>query len=74
MDNWEPEKLELHEGHNDDLDEGDEDAMDENHPMWRSERITLNSGSPNRAPSGAPCTDPASLQRCIGTGRRRRAH
>jgi hypothetical protein len=28
----------------------------------------------NQAPSGAPSTDPASLQRCIGTGRRRRAH
>ena len=43
MHNLEPEKLELHEGHDDDLDEGDEGAMDENHPMWRSERITLNS-------------------------------
>ena len=43
MDNLEPEKLELHEGHDEDFDEEDEGAMDENHPMWRSERITLNS-------------------------------
>src|SRR5258706_10015304 len=43
MDNLDPEKLELHEGHDDDFDEDDESAMDENHPMWRSERITLNS-------------------------------
>ena len=43
MDNLEPEKLELHEGHEDNFDEGDEGVMDENHPMWRSERITLNS-------------------------------
>jgi ethanolamine utilization protein EutA len=43
MDNLDPEKLELHEGHDDDFDEDDEGAMDENHPMWRSERITLNS-------------------------------
>ncbi len=42
MDNLEPEKLELHEGHDEDFDE-DEGVMDENHPMWRSERITLNS-------------------------------
>jgi ethanolamine utilization protein EutA len=43
MDNLEPEKLELHEGHDEDFDEDDEGAMDESHPMWRSERVTLNS-------------------------------
>ena len=43
MDNLESEELELHEGHDDDFDEDDESVMDENHPMWRSERITLNS-------------------------------
>jgi hypothetical protein len=43
MDNLEPEKLEVHEGHEGDFDEDDEGVMDENHPMWRSERITLNS-------------------------------
>ena len=43
MDNLESEELELHEGHDDDFDEDDEGVMDENHPMWRSERITLNS-------------------------------
>src|SRR5512145_247537 len=43
MENLEAEKHELHEGHEDDFDEGDEGFMDENHPMWRSERITLNS-------------------------------
>lgn len=43
MDNLETEKLELHEGHEDDFDEDSEELMDENHPMWRSERITLNS-------------------------------
>jgi ethanolamine utilization protein EutA len=42
MDNREQEELKLHEGHDDDFDE-DEAEMDENHPMWRSERITLNS-------------------------------
>jgi ethanolamine utilization protein EutA len=42
MDNLELEQLRLHEGHDEDFDE-DEGAMDENHPMWRSERITLNS-------------------------------
>lgn len=42
MDNLETEKLRLHEGHEDDFDD-DEELMDENHPMWRSERITLNS-------------------------------
>ena len=36
------EELKLHDGHDDEFDE-DEGAMDENHPMWRSERITLNS-------------------------------
>jgi len=36
------EILRLHEGHDEDWDESDE-MMDENHPMWRSERITLNS-------------------------------
>jgi len=43
MDNLQTEKLELHEGHEDDFDEDSEEVMDENHPMWRSERITLNS-------------------------------
>src|SRR6059058_2892769 len=43
MDNLQTEKLELHEGHEDDFDEDGEEVMDENHPMWRSERITLNS-------------------------------
>lgn len=43
MDNLQSEELRLHEGHDDDFDEDDEGAMDENHPMWRSERITLNS-------------------------------
>ena len=36
------EELRLHEGHDEDFDD-DEAMMDENHPMWRSERITLNS-------------------------------
>jgi ethanolamine utilization protein EutA len=37
--------LYLHEGHEDEFGEEGEDGlpMDENHPMWRSERITLNS-------------------------------
>ena len=43
MDNFANEKLELHEGHEDDFDEDSGELMDENHPMWRSERITLNS-------------------------------
>jgi ethanolamine utilization protein EutA len=48
MDNLEQDKsaidtLKLHEGHDDDFDEDGEAMMDENHPMWRSERITLNS-------------------------------
>jgi len=42
MENLEPETLYLHEGH-DDEDEENGMLMDENHPMWRSERITLNS-------------------------------
>ena len=43
MDNVEnAEELKLHDGHDDEFDD-DEGAMDENHPMWRSERITLNS-------------------------------
>jgi ethanolamine utilization protein EutA len=43
--NLESEILRLHEGHDEDYDEESEDGlpMDENHPMWRSERITLNS-------------------------------
>jgi ethanolamine utilization protein EutA len=42
MENLETDTLQLHEGHDDDFD--DEDVpMDEEHPMWRSERITLNS-------------------------------
>src|SRR6185295_504333 len=36
------EELRLHEGHDEDFDD-EEAMMDENHPMWRSERITLNS-------------------------------
>jgi ethanolamine utilization protein EutA len=43
MDNFATEKLELHEGHDDDFDEDSGELMDEEHPMWRSERITLNS-------------------------------
>jgi ethanolamine utilization protein EutA len=44
MDNLRSEELRLHEGHEDEFGEDGEDmAMDENHPMWRSERITLNS-------------------------------
>src|SRR5690348_5839899 len=42
MENLKTDTLQLHEGHDDDYD--DEDVpMDEEHPMWRSERITLNS-------------------------------
>jgi len=42
MDNLETELVRLHEGHEDEF--GDDEAlMDEEHPMWRSERITLNS-------------------------------
>ena len=44
MDNLETQPLELHEGHEDEFgDETDEMVMDEDHPMWRSERIMLNS-------------------------------
>jgi ethanolamine utilization protein EutA len=44
MEDQETQDLELHEGHEDEFGEdGDEMVMDENHPMWRSERITLNS-------------------------------
>src|SRR4029453_270531 len=44
MDNLETQSLELHEGHEDEFGEdGEEMLMGENHPMWRSERITLNS-------------------------------
>lgn len=42
MDNLETERWRLHEGHEDEFGE-DEALMDEDHPMWRSERITLNS-------------------------------
>jgi len=38
----EPQVYKLHEGHDEDFDD-EEMVMDENHPMWRSERITLNS-------------------------------
>jgi ethanolamine utilization protein EutA len=42
MENLETETLRLHEGHEDEF--GEEDIpMDEEHPMWRSERIILNS-------------------------------
>lgn len=44
MEDQEIQDLKLHEGHEDEFGEdGDEMVMDENHPMWRSERITLNS-------------------------------
>src|SRR5262245_55603793 len=44
MENILTETLRLHEGHEGEYgDEEDDMAMDENHPMWRSERITLNS-------------------------------
>src|SRR4030095_13879745 len=43
QDNSVTETLKLHEGHDEDFDEEGEEMMDENHPMWRSERITLNS-------------------------------
>src|SRR5215510_1750229 len=44
METLETPKLDLHEGHEDEFGEdSDEMLMDENHPMWRSERITLNS-------------------------------
>ncbi|HEX9661766.1 MAG TPA: ethanolamine ammonia-lyase reactivating factor EutA [Candidatus Binatia bacterium] len=45
MDNLQDQPLDLHEGHEDEFGE-DEDGgmvMDEEHPMWRSERITLTS-------------------------------
>ena len=42
MENPNTETLYLHEGHEDDDDDSDM-LMDEEHPMWRSERITLNS-------------------------------
>jgi ethanolamine utilization protein EutA len=42
MENLETDILYLHEGFDDDEDDG-EIMMDEDHPMWRSERITLNS-------------------------------
>ena len=42
MDNLGIDNLRLHEGHDEDFGD-DEELMDENHPMWRSERITLNS-------------------------------
>ena len=42
MEELQAERLRLHEGHEDEF--GDDEAlMDEEHPMWRSERITLNS-------------------------------
>ncbi len=44
MDDPRIEELYLHEGHEDEYGESPEDyVMDEDHPMWRSERITLNS-------------------------------
>jgi ethanolamine utilization protein EutA len=45
MDNLQDQPRDLHEGHEDEFGE-DEDGgmeMDEEHPMWRSERITLTS-------------------------------
>jgi ethanolamine utilization protein EutA len=43
MDNLGTETLELHEGHEDEYGEEEGMLADEDHPMWRSERITLNS-------------------------------
>ena len=44
METLERQRLDLHEGHEDEFgEEADEMLMDEEHPMWRSERITLNS-------------------------------
>ena len=44
MDNTQEQVLELHEGHEDEFGEDDDGmVMDEDHPMWRSERITLTS-------------------------------
>jgi len=44
MENLETGALYLHEGHEDEFgEEEDGMPMDEDHPMWRSERITLNS-------------------------------
>lgn len=44
MDNLDTAILQLHEGHEDEFGEEAEEGMaDEDHPMWRSERITLNS-------------------------------
>ena len=44
MENLETDILILHEGHEDEYGDDEEGiVMDENHPMWRSERITLNS-------------------------------
>ena len=43
MENLETENRYLHEGHEDEFGEEDDMPMDEDHPMWRSERITLNS-------------------------------
>src|SRR5438093_4900827 len=44
MENLQTEILYLHEGHEDEFgEEEDGMPMDEDHPMWRSERITLNS-------------------------------
>ena len=44
-------------------------------PLWRDYRLRPGKVFlKTSAPSGAPGTDPASLRRCIVTGRRRRAH
>src|SRR2546426_7586840 len=44
MENLQTETLYLHEGHEDEYgEEEDGMPMDEDHPMWRSERISLNS-------------------------------
>ena len=44
MENLETDNLILHEGHEDEFGDDEEGiVMDEDHPMWRSERITLNS-------------------------------
>ena len=44
MENLQEPALELYEGHEDEFgDDEDGTVMDEEHPMWRSERITLTS-------------------------------
>ncbi|HET7392454.1 MAG TPA: hypothetical protein VFK25_01615 [Candidatus Binatia bacterium] len=55
MENLETDRLILHEGHEDEYgDDEDGIVMDEDHPMWRSERITLNSVGIDIAPDFFP--------------------